>query len=87
MSASVPKRSLAVAQNWTKKRVLEPLDHAVKVLTGRAAQDEIKTYILDNEAVHTALVTRLLHAETRLRRLTAGFAILAVVELARWFVR
>jgi hypothetical protein len=82
------------AQDWTKKRVLEPIENAIKVLTGRAAHDEIKKYILENEAISDALYTRLLEAETQIQRLTswirwlaATVAILAVAELLHWVLR
>lgn len=33
------------AQGWAKKRVLEPIEKAIKVLTGQAAHNEIKNYM------------------------------------------
>ncbi len=79
--------ALDAAQEWTNKRVLQPIGNAMKIVSGQAAHDEIKAYILDNEAVHTALVTRLLRAESRIRLLTVVTAILAIVEILHWFVR
>lgn len=82
------------AQAWTKKRVLEPVEKAIKVLTGQAAHDEIKKFILENEAVSDALYTRLLEAETRIQSLTTwvrGLAvavvILLVIEIAHLVLR
>jgi hypothetical protein len=85
---------LVSAQDWTKKRVLDPIEEGIKVLTGQAAHDEIKKYILENEAISDALYTRLLEVETQIRRLrswirglTAAVAILAVMEVLLWVVR
>jgi hypothetical protein len=82
------------AQDWTKKRVLEPVEKAIKIYAGQAAHDEIKKHILETEAVSDALCTRLLEAESRIqsltswvRWLTATIASLAVVEIALWLLR
>jgi len=82
------------AQDWTKKRVLEPVEKAIKVYTGQAAHDEIKKYILESEAINDALYTRLLEAESRIQSLTrwvrwlmAAVAILAILEIAHWLLR
>jgi len=85
---------LDTAQDWAKKRVFDPVEKAIKVLTGQAAHDEIKKYILDNEAISDALYTRLLEAESRIqslrtwvRWLMAAVAILALAEIAHWVLR
>ena len=67
--------------------LVRPVERLIKVASGQAAHDEIKAYILENEAVHTALVTRLLRAESRIRLLTALVAILAVAEVFQWLIR
>jgi CHASE3 domain sensor protein len=97
MGNDVSQRKAGVldsAQDWTKKRVFEPIENAIKVLTGRAAHDEIKKYILENEAINDALYTRLLEAESQIQRLrgwvrwlAATVAILAVVEIVHWVLR
>ncbi len=82
------------AQDWTKKRVLEPVEKAIKIYTGQAAHDEIKKHILETEAVSDALYSRLLEAERRIQSLTiwirwlvAAVAILAAAEAAHWLLR
>ena len=81
------RRVFAHVQGWTKRRVLQPLARILKTVSGQAAHEEVKAYMLENEAVHTALVTRVLHLECRVRVLTALGVILIAAEVLRWIVR
>jgi hypothetical protein len=85
--APASRRAVAAVQVWTRRRVLQPLDAFVKTINGQAAHEEVKAFMLENEAVHTALVTRVLRVESRIRLLTALGAVLAVAEVLRWIVR
>jgi hypothetical protein len=85
--APASKRVLTGLQDWTTRRLVRPVERLIKVVSGQAAHDEIKAYILENEAVHTALVTRLLRAESQIRLLTALVVILAVAEVFHWLIR
>lgn len=85
--APVSRRALAAVQDWTQRHVLQPIEGFIKTVNGQAAHDAIKTYMLENETVHTALVTRLLQAESRIRLLTVLGVILAVAELLQWVLR
>jgi hypothetical protein len=84
---SVSRQALDTAQDWTRRRVLQPFAALIKTINGQAAHDEIKAYIEDNEAVHTALVTRVLRLESRVRLLTRLAAALILTEVLRWALR
>jgi hypothetical protein len=80
-------RVLAVAQGWIKRRVLQPLETFVKTVNGQAAHDEIKAYIVENDAVQTALATRVQELEKRVLLLTVLGVVLILAEVLRWIVR
>jgi hypothetical protein len=79
--------TMATVQDWGKRLLIRPITRAVKTVNGQAAHEEIKGYIVENEAVNTALVTRVLRIESRVRLLTVLGVILAVAELIHWIVR
>jgi len=85
--APASRRALAVVQDWTRSHLLQPVEGFIKTVNGQAAHAEIKTYMLENEAVHTALVTRLLQAERRIQLLTQLVAVLVVAEILHWVLR
>jgi hypothetical protein len=79
--------AIVTVQDWSKRRLLQPLVNISKTINGQAAHEEIKGYIVENEAVNTALVTRVLRLETRIRLLTVAGAVLAIAEALRWVLR
>lgn len=74
-------------QNWTQRRVLKPVGEFVDTVNGQKVLDEVSAYMTENEAVNTALVTRLLQAERRIRLLQALVVILVVAEVVHWILR
>jgi hypothetical protein len=85
--APVSRRALAAVQDWTQRHVLEPIQGFIKTVNGQAAHDAIKTYMLENETVQSALATRLMQAERSIRSLKAVIAILILVEVLHWALR
>jgi hypothetical protein len=83
----IARESLKAVQYWTKKCILRPIETIVKTVNGQAAHEELEAYLTDNEAVHAALVTRLLQAESRIRALAALTAVLAIAEVLHWIMR
>jgi hypothetical protein len=79
--------TLATMQDWGKRRVIRPITRGIKTINGQAAHEEIKGYIVENEAINVALVTRVLRLESRLRLLTALVVVLAIAEVIHWIVR
>jgi len=76
-----------IAKGWIKRRLLQPLEALVKTVSGQAGHDEIKAFLVENEAVHTALVTRVLQLESRVRLLTVLGAALVLAEVLGWIFR
>ncbi len=81
------KRQLNTAQNWIQRRVLKPAGKFVDTVNGQKVLDEVSAYMTENEAINTALVTRVLQAESRIRWLQALVAMLAVAEAMHWLLR
>src|ERR1700676_354917 len=75
------------AQDLTTDCVLQPVENVVRTVRGQTGHDEVKSYTLENEAVNTALVTRLLRVESRIGLLTAMGVILVAVEVLNWVLR
>lgn len=80
------KSALNTVKDLTQKRVLKPVGEFVDTVNGQKVLDEVSAYMAENEAINTALVTRLLHAETRIRVLQVLIGILAVAEVVHWVV-
>ena len=59
----------------------------MKVASGQAEHEEVKRYISKNEVIQTALATRIVHLESRVRWLTWLFVALAAAEVLRWVLR
>jgi hypothetical protein len=85
--APASRQALVLVQDWTKRHVLEPIQGFIKTVNGQSAHDAIKTYMLENETVQTALATRLVQAERSIRSLKAVIAILVLVEVLHWALR
>ena len=68
------------------KRVLKPVEEFVDTINGQKVLDDFSAYMTENEAISTALVTRLLHAETRIRVLQALIGIFVILEVVHWVV-
>jgi len=81
------KSALNTAQDWTQRQVLKPVQNFVDTVNGQKVLDDVGAYMTENEAINTALVTRLLQAERRIRLLQALIAILAAAEIAHWILR
>jgi len=79
--------AIATAQEWGKRWIFQPIDDVVKTYNGQAVLDEVRGYISENEAVNTAVVTRVLKLESRLRVLTALVVVLVVAEIVHWIIR
>jgi len=85
--APAPRRAFAAVRSWARRRLLQPLVAGIKIVNGQAGYDELKTFMLENEAVNTALATRVLQLESRVRLLTVLGAIVVFAELLHWIVR
>jgi uncharacterized protein CbrC (UPF0167 family) len=72
---------------WAKRKLLQPVTRRLMVFSGQAGHEEVKRYISENEAVQTALATRIVHLESRVRWLTWLFVALAAAEVLRWVLR
>lgn len=85
------KSTFNTGKNWTvqqaRKRVIEPVREFGETVNGQQVLSEVREYMTESEAINTALVTRLLQAERRIRWLQALVVILAVAELTHWLLR
>lgn len=72
---------------WARRNLLRPVGHALKVASGQVGHEEVKRYISENEVIQTALATRIVHLESRVRWLTWLFVALAAAEVLRWVLR
>jgi hypothetical protein len=56
-------------------------------VNGQKVINDVREYMTESELINTALVTRLLEAESRIRWLQALVLILAVAEAVHWLLR
>jgi len=81
------KSAFDSGRRWTKQQIIEPVEEFVETVNGEQVLKEVREYLTESEAVNTALVTRLLQAERRIRWLQALVAILVVAEVMHWLLR
>jgi CHASE3 domain sensor protein len=78
-------------RNWTtqlvREQVIEPAQKFINTVNGQRVLNEVREYMTESELINTALVTRLLQAESRIRWLQGLVAILAVAETVHWLLR
>lgn len=67
--------------------ILQPAKKLTDTINGQAVLDEVRAYVSESEAINTALVTRLLRAENRIRALLVAVVILTVAEVLHWILR
>jgi hypothetical protein len=79
--------TIATVQDWGKRRVLQPVATVIKIVNGQAAHDETKAFMLEIQTVQTAMATRIVWLESRVRLLTVLCAVLLFVEVLHWIVR
>lgn len=56
-ASQVAKQALSRLRDWSQS-ILRPVGSAVGAVTGQTALDEVTSYIQENEAINTALATR-----------------------------
>ena len=81
------KSALDSSKKWARQRLLKPVDEFINTVNGEQVLKEVREYMTESEAINTALVTRLLQAEGRIRWLQGLVAILVVAEVMHWLLR
>jgi hypothetical protein len=81
------RRVMKAAKDLTQSHILSPAKKFADIINGQAVLDEVRAYVSESEAINTALVTRLLRAESRVRVLSIAVAILTVAEVFHWILR
>ena len=81
------KTAFDSGKKWTGQRIAKPVEEFINTLNGEQVLKEVREYMTESEAVNTALVTRLLQAESRIRWLQGLVAILVVAEVMHWLLR
>ncbi|HET6144276.1 MAG TPA: hypothetical protein VFE02_12280 [Candidatus Acidoferrales bacterium] len=69
---SMPERATGAvdaSKEWVKKNLVRPVAKKVGTLTGQIALEEVRKYMVENEAINTALVTRLKENESEITAL------------------
>jgi hypothetical protein len=78
-------------KDWTtdvvQEHVVEPAREFSDTVNGQKVLNEVREYMIESELINTALVTRLLQVESRIRWLQGLVAILAVAETVHWLLR
>jgi hypothetical protein len=70
-----------------REQVIGPVQDFFITVNGQKVINDVREYMTESELINTALVTRLLEAESRIRWLQALVLILAVAEAVHWLLR
>jgi hypothetical protein len=57
------KNALDTVKEWAQKRILNPIGEFVDTVNGQKTLDEVTAYIVQQEAINTALVARIIEIE------------------------